>query len=504
MLHRNVSHAMGWLAVAALGLGACGDNYDPAPNPVTPGDGGATVVRLEATSKPTSGIVGTALVTPVIVKAVTVDGDPIANQRVAFSVNSGGTVEHTEATTDEAGIATPGVWTLGSKTGSQRLVATAGAFNLTIDVSAVTAAGTLDSLVAPLGLNNGNFIAGAVNPLTFVAVDSFNNRLGAGIPVAFVAKQGTLSSAGGNTNAAGAFATTWTLPTIIGADTLIANYTAYGQAVADTIVVRGACTTNTFPTATAGSSLNGSWLSTDCRTATQLRDEYLVAFSATGQTAFGGTTSQRNMTLTSAAGQNVRVRGGSGYVQDVPPAYLFAGGSPYTLRYLLAAGSYTVEANAPGLTASEYTLAQSANPALVSGAYLASIGCAEVGNIPTYVNKGAHLFNIHRASNTCNVGGYGDQQDRYLIQLAAGQSIHVELLHWTPGIGADPWYNLYLRDANTAAGATLVTADEPADADAPDPWVIDYTATSAGLFEIIVGVRTGLAPSDMDYELIVQ
>lgn len=499
MLHRNVRLTMGWLVAAALGLGACSsdNNYEPAPNPVPPPSEGATTVRLAVTSKPTSGTTGTAVVTPVVVKATDVNGNALVGQQISFTLTSGGTLQRSSATTDAQGLASPGTWTLGNLKGNQRLVASAGGSSVFVDVNAVVTVGAFDSVVSPLGLNGGSFIAGAANALTFVAVDSFNNRLGAGVPIAFVAKQGTLSSAGGNTSAAGAVATTWTLPTIIGKDTLIVNYTVRGAPAADTIVVKGGCTLNPF---TTGSTITGTWTSTDCRTATQRRDEYAVAFGDNGQSAFGGSGSQRNLVLTGGAGQSLGLVG----VNDALPAYLGGGTSPTTVRYVVPPGTYTAQANSPGLTDAIYTLAQTAQPALASGAYLASISCPEAGAIPTYVASGTHLFNIHRGSNTCNGGGYGDFQDRYLIQLAAGQSVHVELFHWTPGIGANPWYNLYLKDANTAAGPTVATAADPANADAPDPWVIDYTSVSGGLYEIIVGVRPGLAPSDMDYELVVK
>ncbi|MFL5519374.1 MAG: hypothetical protein ACJ8B6_00440 [Gemmatimonadales bacterium] len=491
----------GWLLLAALGVGACSDGVEPAPNPSQESPDGTAFVKLEATSKPLTGIVGAAATIPVVVKATNADGSVAAGQPVSFSLVGPGSLQQRLDTTDAEGLASPGTWTLGQRTGPQRLIATSGSTSITVDVAVQTSLGAFAMLVAPPTLNDGDFEVGRTpsSGLRTVAVDSFNNRVGAGIQVRWVALDGTLIVADSltTTNASSEVTPRWTLATLLGPQRLVARYSAKGVPRADTLTVNATCAVKSLA---LGASATGDWLATDCRTSTQRRDAYALTFTASGM---------RAITLTADAGRTLQLFGPR-YVQSVPPAYLYTpSATSFGLRYILAAGRYIVEAASPALADGAYSVAVGASLIDADG-YWARVGCAEAGNTPVFVSKGIDGFNFHdTATNTCNVGGLGTYQDRYLIQLTAGEQVTINLKHGTIGTGgtATPQFVLNLRDASTAGGLVVATAPVPATPNgaATNAWAITYTAPSTGVYEIVVGTAAAYNVAlGMDYELIVQ
>lgn len=107
----------GWRAVALVALvAAC------------KGDGGTetpVATTLTATSPATqTAVAGTAVATAPSVRVLDQDGDPMPGVTVTFTASSGGSVTSPTATTDAAGNATAGTWTLGGAVGTQTVTAT--------------------------------------------------------------------------------------------------------------------------------------------------------------------------------------------------------------------------------------------------------------------------------------------------------------------------------------------------------------------------------------------
>ncbi|HST57757.1 MAG TPA: pre-peptidase C-terminal domain-containing protein [Longimicrobium sp.] len=109
----------GWrvLALAAF-VTACG------------GDGGteAPVATGVSATSPTfqSALAGAAVASAPAVRVTDQDGDPMAGVTVTFVAAGGGAVATPSATTDAAGNASAGTWTLGATAGAQTVTATAG------------------------------------------------------------------------------------------------------------------------------------------------------------------------------------------------------------------------------------------------------------------------------------------------------------------------------------------------------------------------------------------
>lgn len=107
----------GWRAVALVALvAACN------------GDGGTdtpVATTLTATSPATqTAVAGTPVATAPSVRVLDQDGDPMPGVTVTFTASSGGSVTSPTATTDAAGNATAGGWTLGAAVGTQTVTAT--------------------------------------------------------------------------------------------------------------------------------------------------------------------------------------------------------------------------------------------------------------------------------------------------------------------------------------------------------------------------------------------
>jgi len=496
---------IGWLFLATLAIAAC--DVESAPNPPDQPAPGAGHILLNVVSAPATGIVGAAVASPITVHATDLAGKDLVGQKISFSLAGTGSVQQSVDTTDAAGLASPGAWTLGNRTGTQRLIATASGTILTIEVKALTTPGAFDTLVAPLGLNKGDFVAGLPpsTGLAFVAVDSFENRNGAGIPVRWTALEGTLVAADSltTTNAAGVVSPRWILSTLVGPQRLIARYSIHGSPAADTVTVNAICTNTALA---LGGSAEGQWRVSDCHTATQRRDEFRLTIG----TGAGGVSDMRAITVTAAAGRALQLRKSNDYVATMPPSYLFTPlASAIGLRYIMSPGVYFAEALSPALADDVYGFTVGSSLVDRNG-YWARVGCAQAGDVPVYVARGIDGFNFHdTATNTCNLGGLGAFQDRYLLAMQAGDKVKVTLLHGTTGNGglATPQFVLNLRDAATAGGAVVATAPVPATPNAAtaNAWVMTYTATATGTFEIIVGPAAAYNLAfGMDYELQVE
>jgi hypothetical protein len=105
------------VAAASLWLAACGGSSDSAgPGPVPAN------IRAQAGNQQT-GVVGTALSTPLQVVVTDANNRPVANRRVDWDVGPGsGSANPTSSTTNSRGEATT-VWTLGGFAGTARITA---------------------------------------------------------------------------------------------------------------------------------------------------------------------------------------------------------------------------------------------------------------------------------------------------------------------------------------------------------------------------------------------
>ena len=203
-------------------LPACGKD-DPVPLPLT--------IAIEAGNTQT-GVAGQAVGTPPTVKA-TRGTIPVAGTQVVFAVASGGgTLVGATATTDAGGIARVTQWTLGPTLGTQTVTATTtGATGSPLTFTATASAGAAATATKETGDAQTAGVGAAVPVAPAVrVVDAGGNRV-AGVTVIFTVGTGggTVSNATAISNANGiATVAGWTLGTVAGTNTLLANVQAGG------------------------------------------------------------------------------------------------------------------------------------------------------------------------------------------------------------------------------------------------------------------------------------
>jgi adhesin/invasin len=223
--------------VATLGSWSLGTGVGTNSLSASLGGGGATPVTFTASGLAgaataivklagdlQSGVVNTLLGTAPRVKLNDQFGNPVAGASVTFAVTEGGGgVSGATQTTDAAGVATVGSWTLGTGIGPNTVVATAGA--LTADFSATALAG-LPAQITALAGDAQSAIVNALLPIvpTVIVRDAFNNPV-AGVSVSFTPSAGsTVTGASTTTDAAGvAQVGSWRLATLAGGNTLTAT-----------------------------------------------------------------------------------------------------------------------------------------------------------------------------------------------------------------------------------------------------------------------------------------
>ena len=220
-----------------------------------------------------SGVVSTALSTPLTVQVRTATGAAVAGTSVAFSVTSGGgSVSPAVVATDAMGRAQAS-WTLGANTGLQTLTATAGAKVITLTATGIAAGGTGGTggttsgglPAAQVVLNAGNGQSGAIGqPLGANVVVKVLDSLGGPVPGATVTfAQGAGNGTGGSvsptsikSDAAGLATTQWTLGSKVGQQTLtatVAGLTAVTVQATGTMSASGAAIVDNGNNQVAGS-----------------------------------------------------------------------------------------------------------------------------------------------------------------------------------------------------------------------------------------------------------
>lgn len=176
-----------------------------------------------------SATVATAVATAPSVVVRDASSNPINGASVTFAVTGGGgsITGAATVTTNAAGIATAGGWTLGTVAGSNNntLSATAGAVP-PVTFSASATAGTAATLLKYSADPDTGAVYEAVRPPSVKVVDIYNNPV-QGASVAFAVASGGGSITGANpatTDASGiASLTSWTLGTSFGAQTVTAT-----------------------------------------------------------------------------------------------------------------------------------------------------------------------------------------------------------------------------------------------------------------------------------------
>jgi len=135
---------------------------------------GAAVQLVKQSLDPQTGIVASAVAAPVV-KVVDQSGNAVGGVIVNFAAAGGGTLGATQVTSDAAGIAAAGSWTLGSVVGTNIVTVTAGALPA-VTFTATSFAGSparLAFLVEPTRGLAGDTMA----PVQVEIEDQFGNRV---------------------------------------------------------------------------------------------------------------------------------------------------------------------------------------------------------------------------------------------------------------------------------------------------------------------------------------
>jgi plastocyanin len=210
------------LSASASGLtGATSTAFDVAPAPGV----AATIAPVAGDGQ--TATVGQAVATNPSVKVTDGLGNPVANVGVTFSAAPGATVTGAEQTTDAAGVATVGQWTLGTVAGTSTLFATSsGLDGSPVTFTAEATAGPATTLVVNFGEDQkaspGSPVA---EPPSVIATDSYGNPV-AGVSVTFAVTSGGGSVTGPVQTTAdngAAFLEGWTLGPSVGPNTLTAT-----------------------------------------------------------------------------------------------------------------------------------------------------------------------------------------------------------------------------------------------------------------------------------------
>lgn len=176
------------LAATALGLAGCGGGGDPAgPGPVPAN------IRVQAGNQQT-GVVATALTTPLLVVVTDANNRPVANRRVDWDVGPGsGSANPASSTTNSRGEATT-VWTLGTFAGTARITAQVTGVNPTTFTATVLPGAAAQMVATPDLLTLG---VGDTLRLRAAVRDQFGNDL-PNQDISFASLQPGIASVNGN------------------------------------------------------------------------------------------------------------------------------------------------------------------------------------------------------------------------------------------------------------------------------------------------------------------
>jgi glucose/arabinose dehydrogenase len=218
------------LAASAL-LAACGGGGGDSPPPpdLTP-----TAITAQAGASQ-AGTVNAAVATAPAVRVSTRDGTPVPGIAISFAiVSGGGSVSGASTTTNAAGVATVGGWTLGNTVGEQRLSARSpGLPEVSFSAMAAPAPGTgvLERSAGSDGQSATISSAVAVVPAVRVRDASGAPLAGVSVSFAVTAGGGSVQNASAVSDATGlASAGRWTLGSAPGTHTLRASASGFAPA----------------------------------------------------------------------------------------------------------------------------------------------------------------------------------------------------------------------------------------------------------------------------------
>jgi adhesin/invasin len=205
------------LSVTAAGL-------TPLTFTATGVPGWPATVTVSAGNNQTA-VAGLAVTIAVAVVVSDANGNVVPGVSVTFAVSlGGGEVTGGAATTDAAGVAAAGSWTLGATAGPNELTATVSGLSPAV-FSATGVAGAPSSMTLFSG-NNQSAVAGAAvaaSPTVLVRDANLNPVAGASVSWAVSGGGGGVTAAASSTGADGRASVGWTLGTTAGANTLTAS-----------------------------------------------------------------------------------------------------------------------------------------------------------------------------------------------------------------------------------------------------------------------------------------
>lgn len=412
---------------------------------------------------------GTSVAIPPSVTVKDANGNPVSGVSVVFApAAGGGSVTGGVLTTNSAGIATVGSWTLGTIAGLNTLSVSAGTATPAV-FSATAVAGS----AATLTKNGGdNQTASAGSPVqtspSVVVRDAYGNPV-SGVTVIFSVGAGGGTVAGGTqtSNAIGAATVgSWTLGPTSGSNTLIASVTGLTPVTfTATATASAACTTAT--TYVIGNIANGTLSTSDC----VLSDGSYIDFFATSNptpNAFLFTESagfDALLVLYAASGAPIGVNDDFGVSTNS------------TIKALLPAGNYVLGATSfdPGVTGA-YSLSSSATSSSINN-------CEDV-----FIVRGLSTAQTLQASD-CVIGSF--YSDDVFIFLTAGQTITVSM----NSTEFDTYLEIY-----GPTGAFAADNDDR-DAATTDAQIV-YTAPTDGFY--LIAPTSANTSTTGAYTLIIQ
>jgi hypothetical protein len=167
------------------------------------------------------GKAGTVLPSPAVVLVAAADGVGLPGVTVNFSAPVGAAVGSASSVTDSSGKASTS-FTIGTLPGPQNFTASAGALNVVIAESAITA--DVASIAIVSGDAQQDSVSAKLGPLKVRVTDAFNNPVG-GVPVTWARTSGagSLASATTSSGADGVATNTYSLGTTVGSGAVSAS-----------------------------------------------------------------------------------------------------------------------------------------------------------------------------------------------------------------------------------------------------------------------------------------
>lgn len=341
--------------------------------------GAATMFEISSGDGQT-GAVGAAVATPPSVSLTDAFGNGIEGVNVTFVVTAGdGSITGAVATTDSAGVAQVGSWTLGMATGTNQLSATTAGFTpLMFTATAVAGAPARMEITSGNGQVATAGSAVAVSPAVTV-FDAFDNGVeGLAVDFTVTAGGGSVTGSPATTDATGlATVGSWTVGATAGANEVIATL----PGLADTLTF----TATGVAGAAAAIALESGDAQTDSVSATLGTPYAVLVTDANGNPVSG-------VTVTWA------VTGGGGSVGNLSNSDA-SGIAVSTHTFGPTVGAQTVTATAAGLSGSPVTFSSTATAGAATSMVL-SAGNGQTAEVGTAVATAPAVLVTDQFGNT--------------------------------------------------------------------------------------------------------